>query len=172
MPPPLTAHHPRPARTLRGACAAPVGMVWWAQLVQPYLKNEGVLFCPSADSNYWMNCTCWTPQQPRPLGGYGVNCGSGGQNGTAMPNWFGPLGGHGGAAASDASIGKPAETIWAADSGCINIGPWQWFPTQGSTCPSVALRHNEMANFSFCDSHVKAMKASSTTFDMWTTLGD
>jgi prepilin-type N-terminal cleavage/methylation domain-containing protein/prepilin-type processing-associated H-X9-DG protein len=135
-----------------------IGTVWWAQMLQPYLKSEGILFCPSANKE-WRNCGCGAVEQPRPIGGYGANCSNSGR----VANWSGPLG------QPDSNIKEPAETLWMADSGCVNIGPQALYP---SCCPAVAVRHNEMANFAFCDGHVKSLKPTALTFDMWTIADD
>jgi len=58
------------------ALSATAGPIWWSTLVQPYLKNEGVLFCPSADGYWKTDCSCFQPQDRRALGGYGINCGA------------------------------------------------------------------------------------------------
>lgn len=141
---------------------APRGMIWWSGLIQPYLKNEAVFFCPSGDAR-WVDCTCWTPQDPRPIGGYGMNCGN-------TTWWTGPAGGHGGAAKTDAAIELPAETIIFADSGCINIGPGQEYPDKGTTCPWFVRRHNDTCNFAYYDGHVKALKKP--PFGHWTIWGN
>jgi prepilin-type N-terminal cleavage/methylation domain-containing protein/prepilin-type processing-associated H-X9-DG protein len=121
---------------------------WWPVLISPYTKNEGIFFCPSADGR-WFDCTCYGNQSPRPLGGYGFNCGTGGSAGA--PAWIGPTG------MADAAVEMPANTILAGDSDCINVGPGQFY-TQGTACPNWAARHNGQANFAFCDGHVKSLK--------------
>jgi prepilin-type N-terminal cleavage/methylation domain-containing protein/prepilin-type processing-associated H-X9-DG protein len=136
--------------------------IWWANAMMPYLKNEQILFCPSSPSAGWKACTCGGAQAPRPLS-YGVNCGEGGQGGTQMPSWHGTMW------QPETAIEKPAETLWIGDSGCINLGPNNKYPTQGSTCPGWEARHNEMANIGFCDGHVKALKE--IPWGYWTRSG-
>lgn len=130
---------------------APQGTAWTAQLLQPYIKNLQLFECPSCTYAGPRNCSCWQPQQPRYMS-YGFNCGAGGQNGTSMPNWQGPMG------RKLTTIEAPAETLFVGDSGCINIGPGSAYPSQGSTCPGWDPRHNEMVNLGFVDGHVKCLK--------------
>ncbi|MBM3497577.1 MAG: DUF1559 domain-containing protein [Armatimonadetes bacterium] len=138
---------------------------WWAQGVEPYVKNGQLFACPSADGDQWRTCGCGSPQAVRPVH-YGVNCGAGGQGGTQMPNWHGPLG------QKLSSIEAPSETVWVGDSTCVNLGPNNYYPSQGTTCPGVAGRHNEGANLGFCDGHAKWMKwvntSTSVPWGYWT----
>lgn len=145
------------------ALSATAGPIWWSTLVQPYLKNEGVLFCPSADGYWKTDCSCFQPQDRRALGGYGINCG-------AQNWWRGSAGGHGGAAETDAAIELPAETIIFGDSSCINLGPAAEYPDRGTACPGYLRRHSEQCNFAFYDGHVKAVKAP--PFGHWTIWGN
>jgi prepilin-type processing-associated H-X9-DG protein len=88
-----------------------------------------------------------------------------------MPNWHGPLG------QKQSAIEEPSQCVWVADSGCVNIGPWASYPTQGTTCPGVAAnRHGQGVNFGFCDGHVAWAKASASNqigipFGQWTRRG-
>jgi prepilin-type processing-associated H-X9-DG protein len=54
-----------------------------------------------------------------------------------------------------AAIQRPAECVWVGDSGCVNLGPNDRYPSEGTTCPGVDGRHNEGANFGYCDGHGK-----------------
>jgi prepilin-type N-terminal cleavage/methylation domain-containing protein/prepilin-type processing-associated H-X9-DG protein len=139
---------------------------WWAQLVEPYIKNQQMFACPSADGAAFRTCVnCGNPNETERPVHYGVNCGAGGQGGTAMPNWQGPMG------QAVGSIEKPAETIWIGDSGCINLGPFNLYPTQGTTCPTFASRHNEGTNFGFVDGHSKWLARTAVPWGYWTRSG-
>ena len=146
------------------ATGSAVGTIWWAQTIEPYCKNRQLFGCPSATLEPFLPCGCGSPQAERPRN-YGANCGEGGQNGTAMPNWRGPmwqkLGG----------IEAPAECIWIGDSGCVNFGPGNLYPAQGTTCPGYDARHNEMINVGVCDGHVKSLKPSGILWGYWTRSG-
>jgi len=142
--------------------------VWWAQKVGAYTVDTKIFECPSADGDAWRNCGCGAAFALRPVH-YGANCGAGGSGGTAMPNWQGPMG------QSDSSIQEPSQTVWVADSTCVNIGPWAAYPAQGTTCPGVAAnRHSSQGvNFGYCDGHVAWSRATSNTmigipFGAWT----
>jgi prepilin-type N-terminal cleavage/methylation domain-containing protein/prepilin-type processing-associated H-X9-DG protein len=140
-------------------------MNWWWGTAVPYIKNQQIFACPSGDGDPFRASTCG-PTENRTVH-YGANCGEGGQNGTQVPNWRGPMW------QSLAAIGSPAETIWMGDSTCVNLGPNQLYPTQGTTCPGYSARHNEGVNLGFCDGHAKWMKPQSIPFGYWTrTSGD
>jgi len=130
------------------SAGSPSGTQWTANLLEPYTKNIQIYECPSYSGTTAQTCTCGSPQAVRRLS-YGFNCG--GAN-ARMPAWVGPMG------AKLAAINAPAETLFAGDSTCINIGPGAAYPSYGNVCPSWSARHNEMVNLAFVDGHVKAMK--------------
>jgi prepilin-type N-terminal cleavage/methylation domain-containing protein/prepilin-type processing-associated H-X9-DG protein len=144
---------------------------WWAQFVLPYVTDTKLFECPSADGAAWRNCTCGGAQELRPVH-YGANCGGGGAGGTAMPNWQGVMG------QKQVAIAEPSQTVWSADSTCVNIGPWGAYPGQGTTCPGVAAnRHSLGVNFGFVDGHAMWYRATSSTqigipFGYWTRQGN
>ncbi len=102
----------------------------WRDVVVPYIKNAQIHQCPS-DSTVW-----GTPHN----GSYGLN----------SEWWGGPYTVN----ISLAQIVKPAETFLTADN---TSGDWPINPP-GYPYGSMNFRHNEFANFSFCDGHAKAMK--------------
>jgi prepilin-type N-terminal cleavage/methylation domain-containing protein/prepilin-type processing-associated H-X9-DG protein len=137
--------------------ANPLGGNWtgWSENIQPYVKNLGVLRCPSVN---------WNGSVVGDQGGfthYGVNQRVGGENG-----------GHAftagaGSARALAELSFPASTIHFFDNepGCndncrpneINgAHPGQWLVTR-----VYANRHQTGANYAFCDGHVKYLKAES-----------
>ena len=123
------------------------GALWTATLLQPYIKNLQIFDCPSCSFAGARTCGCG-PQGPRYMS-YGFNCGGGAAR---MPNWVGPMG------QRLTAIAAPAEELFAGDSGCVNIGPLDKYPAQGTTCPGWDARHNDMVNLGFCDGHVKCLK--------------
>ncbi len=127
----------------------PAGTAYTASLLQPYIKNLQIFECPSYSSAGPKNCTCGSLELPRYLS-YGFNCGS--TAGGRMPNWYGPMG------AKLSAIESPAETLFAGDSTCVNIGPGSKYPAEGTACPSWDPRHNEMVNLAYVDGHVKSVK--------------
>jgi prepilin-type processing-associated H-X9-DG protein len=86
----------------------------------------------------------------------------------------------------EASVGRPSDTIMLGERADVNnqmdfspgclLGIWFWGspPTDG-TAPAAAYpngpngavtaNHNNMANFTFCDGHVKAMMPPATNPD-------
>ena len=148
------------------------GTIWWSACVMPYIKNDQLFGCPSATQDPWRWCTgCFGGNQgeatQRPVN-YGVNCGEGGQNGTKMPNWHGVMW------QKLSAMQEPATTIFMGDSDCVNFGPNNLYPTQGTACPGASARHNDGINIGFVDGHVKWMKwGPNIPFGMWTrTAGD
>lgn len=131
---------------------------WWSNLIYPYINDLKLFECPSAGGEAWRVRSYCIASGDRPVH-YGVNCGNGGQYGTQMPDWHGPLG------KKDSHIENPSQTVWLSDSTCVEIGPWQAYPNHGTTCVSVAInRHGKGINFGFCDSHITWYKATSDSF--------
>ena len=135
--------------------------IWAATLVQPYVKNMQIFSCPSFAGAGPRVCGCNGANEFERYLSYGFNCGNGGQGGTAMPAWRGPMG------VKLATMTAPAETLFSGDSGCVNIGPGSLYPSQGTTCPNYDARHNEMINLAYCDGHVKSIKPSAIAWNAW-----
>jgi prepilin-type processing-associated H-X9-DG protein len=106
----------------------------------PYVKNTDLFTCPSDKTNgLVLNDPYWQPPGNSERCGYGLGC---------------HIYGYGVGA-----IFLPAETILLADttSYMVRAAGQSW----GSETPGgrrVTYRHNTLANFAFCDGHVKAMK--------------
>jgi prepilin-type N-terminal cleavage/methylation domain-containing protein/prepilin-type processing-associated H-X9-DG protein len=138
---------------------------WWYDMIVPYVKNWGVLQCPSGRQ---FNTSGVTKID--------TNAGVGGvwiSYGTCSNNWC--VGSFGGAK-SYAAVVEPANTIWVAESSgspelWVRDGLWGW------TCPKAEIpagrraanvacdRHNGGANYTFVDGHAKWLRK--TTPDMW-----
>jgi prepilin-type N-terminal cleavage/methylation domain-containing protein/prepilin-type processing-associated H-X9-DG protein len=137
----------------------PLGGSWtgWTENLQPYIKNLGVLRCPSVT---------WNGSVTGDVGGfthYAINHRVGGDNG-----------GHGsgltagaGSARGMAELTFPASTLLFFDNepGCndncrpdeaTTMHPGQWLVTR-----AYANRHQGGANYVFCDGHVKYLKSQS-----------
>jgi len=112
---------------------------WWGELLMPYMKNEGIVVCPS-------DPTRGVPPSATNVG-YGWNY-----------YWltYAPPGrnaGYGYSTAHDSNIHSPADTIVIGDSRdyldyCI-------YPHALGTYYSPDPRHNEGCNFGFIDGHAK-----------------
>ena len=138
---------------------------WWPSLIEPYMKNLGILLCPSYGCNYggigtWTGAgycgdtpggtsTCDQPPRARFIGGYGMNWGRNDLNG----NWQGPGG------RPDAAVKAPSETVVIGESHCIVAmhSTMGWPGTR--RCRGIPP-HNEGMNLTFVDGHVKWFKTS------------
>jgi len=116
----------------------PTGPIRWPALVMPYVKNAQIFTCPS-DKTIKIG---GTPLGNSESSGYGLGC----------HICFYEL----------AKIYKPSETVLLADTYSYMVRAagqsWGLEPVGGRR---VLYRHNGMANFAFCDGHVKAMNRNS-----------
>jgi len=121
---------------------------WHAVGVQPYVKNSGVLLCPSTRREY----------------GYSQYIGHGWSAANRVP-------------ASMATIAKPAQTVICADSFHQCMLPSSWRRPAGSSCGAAYgnvtdacgwktpdAPHMDGANFAFADGHVKWLKAEFSVY--------
>jgi len=119
------------------------GAIRWPALIMPYVKNTQIFTCPS-DKKYGLvlNDPYWQPPGNSEQCGYGLGC-----------HIYGVALG---------MIAKPAETILIADSRSymVKASGQTWGSEPAGTRP-VYYRHNQMANFGFCDGHAKAMNKNS-----------
>jgi len=148
-----------------GAPGEPVGRIWWTTLVQPYMKNEQLLVCPSYNGRVIFHKGTLTGA-PEP-GCFRAQTGVG-------KNWFSYDGGMGdrgywgvawpGEGLKEAAIVWPAELVEYGDSDCVVMGPNNIWEAQnfiaGVSWPAGYYRHNEGANYAYCDGHAKFMKCS------------
>ncbi len=131
---------------------------YWFELIQPYVMNKQVLWCPS-----------WRPPPgtaPRYMGGYGHIC-SGFTADPSNPNWTGvPWYG------SLAQVQQPAGLIQFGETTQLFCRVCPRYHTQQPAGPPphhVAERHNEGANYVFFDGHAKWLRYTQTIAptDMW-----
>ncbi|MFO7948278.1 MAG: prepilin-type N-terminal cleavage/methylation domain-containing protein [Armatimonadota bacterium] len=106
----------------------------WYKRLQPYLKNEQILQCPSAD----------TRRDPDTY--------SGSTNGYGWNRHFGRYEDD----TALADIEYPAQTVMVADTG--GSGNYRFYARHYDGGPYLARRHNEGANFGLCDGHAKWYK--------------
>ena len=114
---------------------------FWPLLLQPYMKNVGILNCPSY--GYKNTEADLVPNRSHSIHGLGNNI-----------NLFS----YGAFPTCLADLDKPAETVYTCeiqdyDYATLPGGAWNY---GGLLFPDY--RHNEMCNVSFCDGHAKGMK--------------
>lgn len=141
-----------------------INLMWWDDMIQPYVKNYQILICPSDQpSTYTWQRPAW-PGVPNPLV-YSYSANSNGGGGTR------PMGGWGGGC-SMAVIQSVADTILIAESNDIELNTYTtevdaWAPDSIGT---IDKRHNDGCNWLFADGHVKFLKKSER--NMWTVAAD
>jgi len=136
---------------------AATDLKWWAEILQPYVKNQQLQFCPSHD---WIYTTT------------GYQCSYAMANisqNAALQSCTSVSGG------KLASIQDVAGTIMLCDSTTAEIfGPWSSQPseplifTERGSSSRVWEGHNEGSNYTFVDGHVKWLKDTET--GMWSSL--
>jgi prepilin-type N-terminal cleavage/methylation domain-containing protein/prepilin-type processing-associated H-X9-DG protein len=137
----------------------------WSQLIEPYLKNEQILICPSFGGVHTSTCgAAHTKPSSYLHGGYAINAwrdvGDGGttQHGPGY-SW--------GQNMSD--IETPAQLVYVCDQGtrsdtsnCFRISGMSQMVGgnlyENNRRYAVASRHNGGFNASFCDGHGKWLK--------------
>jgi len=141
-----------------GHNVAGVGVTWWYTMVEPYIKNTQVLYCPSYGTTE-----------------YGV-----GYNAQISSYWS--------LAKSLGEFQRPAENIMMCDSRagrldyaggcygcCAGFGSSTTRASYTNGPPaanSAAVRHNDGANYAFMDGHVKWSKPDLFyTTNYWRWLG-
>lgn len=112
----------------------PIGAIRWPALVMPYIKNEQLFTCPS--------------EMTVKIGGIPVGNSESCGYGLGCHIYSYPIG----------KIYIPAETILIADTTSYMVrAAGQSWGSEPVGSRQVVYRHNQMANFGFCDGHVKAM---------------
>ena len=120
----------------------------WTNLLQPYVRNEQILLCPS-QKQYWRGGktpgTYACVQSHTVRSNYTVNCCAAGQY----------------KAVADAQFETPSETVEYCDGRCPNAQPRE---LDNTGCIGIdPIRHNEGCNCSFYDGHVKWFKSDILT---------
>ncbi len=143
-------------------------LYWPIDVLQPYIKNWQINFCPSFK---WATpySGCRPPGLPSPLDGsyaivFNITSNRGGYASTSLSRC--PIG----------EIARPAETLVACDSTWPEIfGAWSGDPdplvfTEVGRLPRTPDKHNDGNNYVFCDGHAKWLK--DTEPGMWTVRDD
>jgi prepilin-type N-terminal cleavage/methylation domain-containing protein/prepilin-type processing-associated H-X9-DG protein len=169
--------------------AANTQFVYWYQIIMPYVASANanvatINFCPSAPSTSAM--------------AYSMNPRVGGDSTDTFFNYTSPAAQAQLTHPSDTILYGDADqipnygnnplTLFRVNPGSVNGGPWNAFvaPTTESAWDSidndtnidatspgqVRYRHTGLANFAFCDGHVKAMHRGSVSVYNWQISGD
>ncbi|MCD6360253.1 MAG: hypothetical protein J7M38_05250 [Armatimonadetes bacterium] len=132
---------------------------WWEDRIMPYVKNWQVTLCPSSTvyEYTWQR----PPEGPNPLQ-FTYDC-----NSMSSGDGTSPTGGYGNGGPMTNSprtlgfVQKPAECIMLAEARSTRE------PTRAERVDCwdadngyIRKDHNDMANWAFCDGHVKAMRES------------
>jgi prepilin-type N-terminal cleavage/methylation domain-containing protein/prepilin-type processing-associated H-X9-DG protein len=139
---------------------------WWYDMINPYVKNWGVLQCPSGRAFNTSGVT--KVDTNNGVGGVWISYG------TCSNTW---CVGSFGSAKSYAAVVEPANTIWVAESSSASPELWVRDGLWGWTCPKNQIppdrraanvacsRHSEGGNYAFVDGHAKWLRK--TTPEMW-----
>jgi prepilin-type N-terminal cleavage/methylation domain-containing protein/prepilin-type processing-associated H-X9-DG protein len=142
--------------------------IWWMMLLQPYTRNLQILDCPSCSDRGWCGmgeCEGYIGQVYwRYRGGYGINWGFY-CDGDAWP----PTGRYTTPAGQGESlVADSADTILMSDSRCVVSAPGLYGGRGHFRFdPERADRHNDAANYLFCDGHVKWLKTYHRSSDSY-----
>jgi len=151
---------------------SPTRLRWWMDMIQPYINNWQTNICPSADPSSY---TYARPAEgPNPLlYGYCANSMTTG-DGTSPTGGYGLGGPIRNTRVKLSQLEMPAQTILLVDGAGTELTRAErsdcWsgdYPTNPNCY--VRKRHNDTANWAFCDGHVKAMKGSQAA--MWSISG-
>jgi len=157
-------------------------LVWWPDLLAPYVKNQDVFVCPSYSEPFSYKTTPTAPKQTAKLS-YGGNNWHWWPNGENHdPDLLGPMGVNRvglSLNANEASVAFPANTIYLMDAvsyqlftppqhdycndghGYDQPKSYKGFPLRGS----VHFRHSEGFNAVFVDGHARWLRR--TSYEMW-----
>jgi prepilin-type N-terminal cleavage/methylation domain-containing protein/prepilin-type processing-associated H-X9-DG protein len=143
-------------------------VIWWYDMIMPYVKNYGVLQCPSGRNFVTSGITKVETQNG--VGGVWVSYG------TCSNDWcVGQYISKGSKAL--AAVVAPSDTIWIAESsGSPEL--WSKYGLTGWVCPKTDVpayvlkqaavacgRHSDGSNYTFVDGHAKWLRK--TTPDLW-----
>ncbi len=126
----------------------------WREAVQPYVRNQDLLVCPSSDD------AATAEETPQERASYALNAWLSPPNLTALG------GGGSGLPVTLSAVASPAATIALCDAGysnapvALDYDHYQWLDMQEQPLPTE--RHLGGANFGFVDGHVKKMTEAAT----------
>jgi len=133
-------------------------------ILQPYIKNRQVLYCPSrnlfgCDSSFDKTgrCVGYAPN----FGIYSYHNGTGlfhmdiDDPGPGISMWIGQ---------TMASMAHPAATIMLGDTNDTNMYTLSFYFQTGEGSTAAAVRHGGQYSFTFVDGHTKSMKMAAYSF--------
>lgn len=135
-------------------------------LLQPYIKNQQIFFCPSRATVSTGDCgSAWNPQG-RCLGyapNFGIYTYRAGM-GLFQPMTTGPTGNNLWVGRGLAEFTAPAETILQGDTNDSLMYTLSFYFQTEDGQTSGAIRHGGRYQFSFVDGHAKSLKMASYSF--------
>jgi prepilin-type N-terminal cleavage/methylation domain-containing protein len=162
-------------------------LLWWDDLLQPYVKNRQVAICPNARVDY----VAYSPQHRwdtsktppvKPMS-YGVNtmqiwnAGTWSDGDANHSGFRDPSGGTAtprvvGKSIHEAMIALPSDTIWLADSAELEINREIRLDYVSAAQIKKYARHSDGFVALFSDGHTKWIKSGSTKPRQWTIQDD
>ncbi len=146
-------------------CVGHTQLFWWQDMIQPYVKNRQIFLCPSARVHPYTYMR--PPGQPDPL--EFTYCANAMGDGSADWGAGGPIRGSGNGRRL-AKVRYPAECIMLCEGNNIEISHADRTDCYDGDNGNIEKRHNEMANWTFCDGHVKAVNKSEPKW--WSITGE
>jgi prepilin-type N-terminal cleavage/methylation domain-containing protein/prepilin-type processing-associated H-X9-DG protein len=133
------------------------GTIYWREFVWAYTKNSPIMSCPSNSANKTWDAGAPDPGVPPIFDSYSLNPRIGEPGGWSQ-GW-----GKGGATL--ATVGSPASKILVAEA-ISNTPDYVWPDANEAGNTDISKNgfagHTGVANYLFCDGHVKSMKPSAT----------
>ena len=151
-------------------------LMWWQDLLQPYMKSYQLVICPSQSPPTFYDLARPVGNYPDPLlTSYAANNITSDPRTTPATALFPPLRSLGptgtGPGRALAAFEEPATTILFTEVSSGNMEIYDWNQTDiGAGPTTMDKRHFDGCNFVFADGHVKGLKQTQPS--MWTIKAD
>ena len=141
---------------------------WWEDKLMPYIRNWQVTECPSRDPTPYG--TYRPPESPSSLL-FSYDCNAmGSGNGTSATGGYGSGGPMDNSPCKLGEVQRPAECIMLAEAiSTRELTRAERVDCWDSDNGYIRKDHNDVANWAFCDGHVKALRDSKPY--MWSISG-